>query len=83
MIGRLHHFSRAEAAARADELLERFELTDAANRAVKTYSGGMRRRLDLGASLVNRPAVLFLGADDGAGPPQPDVAVAHHSRPGL
>ena len=60
MIGRLHHMARPEAATRAQELLEQFELTGAADRTVKTYSGGMRRRLDLGASLVNRPAVLFL-----------------------
>jgi ABC-2 type transport system ATP-binding protein len=60
MIGRLHHMRRSEAARRAGELLDRFELTDAADRPVKTYSGGMRRRLDLGASLVNRPTVLFL-----------------------
>ena len=46
--------------ARADALLERFDLTDAADRVVRTYSGGMRRRLDLAASLVNRPRVLFL-----------------------
>ena len=60
MVGRLHHMSRAQLRTRATELLERFELTGAADRPVKTYSGGMRRRLDLGASLVNRPAVLFL-----------------------
>ena len=60
MIGRLHHMERQDAAQRAQELLEQFELTGAADRPVKTYSGGMRRRLDLGASLVNRPAVLFL-----------------------
>ena len=60
MIGRLHHMARPDAASRARELLDRFELTAAADRPVKTYSGGMRRRLDLGASLVNRPAVLFL-----------------------
>jgi oleandomycin transport system ATP-binding protein len=60
MIGRLLGLSRARARARAAELLERFELTDAAGRTAKTYSGGMRRRLDLAASLVGRPRVLFL-----------------------
>ena len=60
MIGRLLALPRAEARARAAELLARFELTDAAGRIVKTYSGGMRRRLDLAASLVSRPRVLYL-----------------------
>jgi ABC-2 type transport system ATP-binding protein len=60
MIGRLSHQSRAVVGVRADELLERFSLTDAANRTVRTYSGGMRRRLDLAAALVHRPPVLFL-----------------------
>jgi ABC-2 type transport system ATP-binding protein len=60
MVGQLYHLKRPEARARADELLERFELTDAARRPVKTYSGGMRRRLDLAAALVFRPPVLFL-----------------------
>ncbi|MCF2526174.1 ATP-binding cassette domain-containing protein [Yinghuangia soli] len=60
MIGRLLDFSRAEAKARADELLARFELTEAAHRAPGTYSGGMRRRLDLAASLVGRPQFLYL-----------------------
>jgi oleandomycin transport system ATP-binding protein len=60
LIGRLLGHSRAAAKARARELLERFDLTGAANRAAKTYSGGMRRRLDLAASLVGRPRVLFL-----------------------
>jgi ABC-2 type transport system ATP-binding protein len=60
LVGRLYHLGKSEAGRRADEMLERFELTDAANRTVKTYSGGMRRRLDLGASLVGRPQVLFL-----------------------
>jgi daunorubicin resistance ABC transporter ATP-binding subunit len=60
MIGRLGGLSRAEATLRSRELLERFGLTDAANREVRTYSGGMRRRLDLAASLVRRPPVLFL-----------------------
>jgi len=60
MIGRLLGEPRARARARASELLERFNLADAAQRPVKTYSGGMRRRLDLAASLVGRPRVLFL-----------------------
>jgi ABC-2 type transport system ATP-binding protein len=60
MFGRLYHLGRREAARRADELLERFDLTDAAGRLAKTYSGGMRRRLDIAASLISRPPVLFL-----------------------
>jgi ABC-2 type transport system ATP-binding protein len=60
MVGRLYHMPRSEARGRADDLLARFELTDAAKRPVKTYSGGMRRRLDLAAALVFRPPVLFL-----------------------
>jgi ABC-2 type transport system ATP-binding protein len=60
MVGQLYRMRRKEARARANELLERFELTDAAKRVVKTYSGGMRRRLDLAAALVFRPPVLFL-----------------------
>jgi ABC-2 type transport system ATP-binding protein len=60
MVGRLYHLPRAVARARADELLERFDLTDAADRLVRTFSGGMRRRLDLAASLVATPPVLFL-----------------------
>ena len=60
LVGRLYHMGRAEARRRADELVERFDLTDAAKRPVKTSSGGMRRRLDLAAALVLRPAVLFL-----------------------
>ncbi|MGW0942388.1 ATP-binding cassette domain-containing protein [Streptomyces sp. NPDC002623] len=60
MIGRLLDLPRKEARARADELLERFSLTDAAKRPASTYSGGMRRRLDLAASLIGRPRVLFL-----------------------
>ena len=60
MVGRLYHLGKAESKQRADELLERFELTDAAKRPAKTYSGGMRRRLDLAAALVARPPVLFL-----------------------
>ncbi|TDB69625.1 MULTISPECIES: ATP-binding cassette domain-containing protein, partial [unclassified Micromonospora] len=60
LIGRLLGLSRAQARARAAELLADFQLTDAAGRAAKTFSGGMRRRLDLAASLVGRPQVLFL-----------------------
>ncbi len=60
MIGRLYRLSDAQARRRAEELLERFELTDAADRTVKTYSGGMRRRLDLGAALMSEPPVIFL-----------------------
>jgi ABC-2 type transport system ATP-binding protein len=60
MVGRLYHMGRDASRARAGELLERFELTDAGGRLVRTYSGGMRRRLDLAAALVARPPVLFL-----------------------
>jgi ABC-2 type transport system ATP-binding protein len=60
MIGRLYHLPARAALGRADELLERFNLSDAGRRLVKTYSGGMRRRLDLAASLVASPPVLFL-----------------------
>jgi daunorubicin resistance ABC transporter ATP-binding subunit len=60
LIGRLVHLPRDTIARRSAELLERFELTEAADRPVRTYSGGMRRRIDLAAALVNRPAVLFL-----------------------
>jgi len=60
LIGRLVHLPRRTGIARAHELLERFELTEAADRPVRTYSGGMRRRIDLAAALVNRPPVLFL-----------------------
>ena len=97
MIGRLLGFSRATARARAAELLERFELTGAAGRAAKTYSGGMRRRLDLAASLIGEPQVLFLDEPTtGLDPPgtQPGVGddprrgrgrchrPAHHAVPG-
>jgi oleandomycin transport system ATP-binding protein len=60
LIGRLLGQPRAEAKANARDLLARFDLSEAANRAAKTYSGGMRRRLDLAASLIGRPRVLFL-----------------------
>jgi ABC-2 type transport system ATP-binding protein len=60
MVGRLYHLGKGPSRERARELLERFSLTDAADRLAKTYSGGMRRRLDLAAALVVRPPVLFL-----------------------
>jgi len=59
MIGRLSHLSKKVAKQRGEELLEQFGLTEAANRSLKTYSGGMRRRLDLAAALVAQPPVLF------------------------
>lgn len=60
MVGRLYHLGKRAARARADELLERFDLSDAANRTAKTYSGGMRRRLDLAGSLVISPPIIVL-----------------------
>lgn len=60
LLGRLLGLSRRDARARAAELLEQYELTDAATRPISTFSGGMRRRLDLAASLVGRPQVLYL-----------------------
>ena len=75
MIGRLLGLSRRASRTRAGELLERFQLTDAAERAAKTYSGGMRRRLDLAASLVGRPQILFLD--------EPTTGLDPRSRNGL
>ena len=75
MVGLLYHLGRAVARERARELLERFELTDAADRPVKGYSGGMRRRLDLAAALVARPPVLFLD--------EPTTGLDPRSRVGL
>ncbi|GAA1803776.1 ATP-binding cassette domain-containing protein [Actinomadura chokoriensis] len=75
LIGRLLGIPRRAARARAAELLERFQLTDAAERAAKTYSGGMRRRLDLAASLVGRPQILFLD--------EPTTGLDPRSRGGL
>jgi ABC-2 type transport system ATP-binding protein len=71
MVGQLYNLSKKEAAQRAEEVLERIRLIEAADRPVRTYSGGMRRRLDLAASMVGRPQVLFLdepstGVDPGS-----------------
>jgi ABC-2 type transport system ATP-binding protein len=60
LVGRLNHLSKAAAGVRAVELLDQFQLTEAGNRPARTYSGGMRRRLDLGAALVTHPPVLLL-----------------------
>ncbi len=60
MVARLYHVPKKEAKKRAEELLERLSLMDAADRPAKTYSGGMRRRLDLGASLVGKPEIIFM-----------------------
>src|SRR5690606_30849822 len=60
MIGRLYHLSKQDVKRRAEELLKEFDLVEAAGRAAKTYSGGMRRRLDLAASLIAAPPIIFL-----------------------
>jgi oleandomycin transport system ATP-binding protein len=75
MIGRLLGYSRPESRAKADELLERFELTDAGDRIAKTYSGGMRRRLDLASSLVGNPSILYLD--------EPTTGLDPHARNGV
>jgi ABC-2 type transport system ATP-binding protein len=72
LVGRLYHLDKAEARRRGAEILERFQLEQAGDRQVKTYSGGMRRRLDLAASLVGRPQVLFLD--------EPTTGLDPHSR---
>src|ERR1019366_2419455 len=74
IMGRLSHMTRATVRGRAAELLERFEIADAADRPAKTYSGGMQRRLDLAASLIAEPSVLFLD--------EPTTGVGPHGRPG-
>jgi len=60
MFGRLYHLGKKASTSRADELLERFSLTESAKRPIKTYSGGMRRRLDLAAAIIVKPKILFL-----------------------
>jgi ABC-2 type transport system ATP-binding protein len=72
MVGRLYHMGKPASRARASELLERFDLVDAGNRQVKTYSGGMRRRLDLAGALVAKPQVIFLD--------EPTTGLDPHSR---
>lgn len=72
LIGRLTHIAKGSIEERASELLERFGITDAGDRPVRTYSGGMRRRLDLGAALVHKPEVLFLD--------EPTTGLDPHSR---
>jgi ABC-2 type transport system ATP-binding protein len=72
LFAKLHRMRGPMGQARADELLDRFDLTEAANRPASTYSGGMRRRLDLAASLITRPAVLFLD--------EPTTGLDPHSR---
>jgi daunorubicin resistance ABC transporter ATP-binding subunit len=75
LFGRLFHLPRRAAAARADELLERFDLAGAGDRTVKTYSGGMRRRLDLASSLITRPRILFLDEPTTGLDPRSRVAI--------
>jgi ABC-2 type transport system ATP-binding protein len=75
MVGQLYHLPKGEPKVRATELLERFDLAEAGGRLVRTYSGGMRRRLDLAAALVARPPVLFLD--------EPTTGLDPRSRAGL
>ncbi len=75
IMGRLHHLLAAEVESRATSLLERFDLVEAAGRAAKTYSGGMQRRLDLAASLIGKPSVLFLD--------EPTTGLDPHGRLGM
>ena len=79
LMARLAHLGRAEVRTRSAELLELFDLTDAGKRVVKTYSGGMRRRLDLAVGLLSRPQVVFLDEPTtGPRPAQPQRPVGRH-----
>lgn len=75
MMGRLYHLSTADSKRRAKELLEQFDLVEAANRLVKTYSGGMRRRLDLALSLIATPPIIFLDEPTTGLDPRSRIAV--------
>ena len=75
MMGRLYHLDRGSIARRSEELLQRLDLADAAGRPAKTYSGGMQRRLDLAASLIGEPSVLFLD--------EPTIGLDPHGRLGM
>ncbi len=75
LVGRLYHLDKETIRKRTDELLEKFGLTDAADRPAKTYSGGMRRRLDLAMSLFNRPKILFLDEPTTGLDPQSRIAL--------
>lgn len=75
MMGRLYHLSKANAKLRAEQILEKFDLIDAADRAAKTYSGGMKRRLDLGLSLVATPPIIFLDEPTTGLDPRSRIAV--------
>ena len=82
LFGRLYQLSSPEAKQRADELLEQFDLVDARDRVVKTYSGGMRRRLDLASALIGRPRAAHpRRADDRPRPAQPAGHVGRHPGP--
>ena len=82
MVGRLYHLGAKATRRRATELIESFELTEAQNRPVKGFSGGMRRRIDLAGAIFSRPAgALPRRADDGPRPAQPARHVGCHHRP--
>jgi len=80
MVGRLYHLGAAEARRRSRVLIEQFGLSDAADRRANTYSGGMRRRLDVGAAIMGEPSVLFLDEPTTGRPAQPARPVVGSSR---